>query len=79
MPDISSLEMPGLSSLEMPDLSGAAAAPSRQTTIHVDRPVIEVHAAPGTDARDVAALVDDRFEQMIRGAARRADRAQDDG
>ena len=71
--------LPDLSSLEMPDLSGAAAAPTRQTTIHVDRPVIEVHAAPGTDARDVAALVDDRLDQMTRDAARRAARAQDDG
>ena len=73
------LEMPDLSTLEMPDLSGAAAAPARQTTVHVDRPVIEVHAGPGVDAREVAAIVEDRLEQMIRDAQRAAADAEDDG
>ena len=64
--------MPGLASL-----SGTPAA--RQTTIHVERPVIEVHAAPGVAVDEIAAMIEDRLEQMVRDAQRAADRAQDDG
>ena len=80
MPDLSSLEMPDLSSLEMPDLGSLSGAPAaRQTTVRVERPVIEVHAAPGMNADDVAAMIEQRLERMIRDAQRAADRAQDDG
>ena len=60
--------------------SGAAPSPvERQVTIHVgERPVIEIHAAPGSDPAAIAREVERHYAQMMRRAAAAADLAEDD-
>ena len=54
-------------------------APARQVTIHVgENPVIEIHAAPGSDPAAIAREVERQYAQMLRRAAAAADLREDD-
>lgn len=56
-----------------------AAPPSRQVTINVgERPVIEIHAAPGADSAAIAREVERHYEALLRRAAAAAELAEDD-
>ena len=61
------------------EFADIAPVPARQVTIHVgENPVIEIHAAPGSDPAAIAREVERQYAQMLRRAAAAADLREDD-